>query len=407
MSYSYRDAYVPRGVQLPGSSYRAASGPRNLGGTAHLRGGPVGGGPAPQGRGVSGFEWGAANPAAGLRGGSGPSYHGGAAARSHTVGGGAHQASRYRPGAGAAGLHERPPPPPGATAPPPHPALCGPAAGGEAQLLRQVSPRLDAQAAGGLPQGPCEIVETQEVLSKVMSSQIWVSGGAEQPPPKGPAAAGRGGLGRLLRQGGGAAGAGAAARAGAAAYLPADEPRDAGRPRAAHRGSRGAGAGGPGAAGRRRAGPVPRAPGRGGGAAPRGPAEAAQVSEALADQRSANRRLSSKSEFMMDRLADFEQQFTEIEAEVGRIEGDLEDNSVLPGRARDHLAQLEARLDKLQCHGVDSLDTFELQSGKDQARALRKVLTRRAETMHDRMDALFKQLRDAMAAQQVRSLSDS
>merc|ERR1712032_767035 len=91
----------------------------------------------------------------------------------------------------------------------------------------------------------------------------------------------------------------------------------------------------------------------------------------------------------MEQLCDFERQFDEIDASVSGIEEALEQHSMAPGRARDTLAQMEARLDKLQCHGVDCIDTFELKSGKDQARALRKVLTRRAEQMHDRMDRIF------------------
>jgi len=98
----------------------------------------------------------------------------------------------------------------------------------------------------------------------------------------------------------------------------------------------------------------------------------------------------------MERLLDFERQFEEIDAGTGAIGEALGCGQISIGKARDDLAQLEARLDRLQCEGVDSIDTFELKTGKEQARALRKVLTRRAEQMHTRMDDLFKQIKQLM-----------
>lgn len=92
---------------------------------------------------------------------------------------------------------------------------------------------------------------------------------------------------------------------------------------------------------------------------------------------------------MMAQLAGFEQQLTELDRAVGAVEAGLSSHQLMPGQARDHLAQVEAQLDKLQCNGVDSIDTFELQSGKQEARSLRKELTRRGETLHDRIEAIF------------------
>lgn len=105
--------------------------------------------------------------------------------------------------------------------------------------------------------------------------------------------------------------------------------------------------------------------------------------------------MSARSEHTFERLIDFERQFEEIDASVARIEAGLHNGDPV-GKARDELAQLEARLDRLQCEGVDSIDTYELQSGKEQARALRKVLTRRAEQMHGKMDEIFKEILQAL-----------
>lgn len=108
------------------------------------------------------------------------------------------------------------------------------------------------------------------------------------------------------------------------------------------------------------------------------------------------RRLSEHSEVMLDRLLTFERDFEEITAMTAAIAEAFRCGAVPPGKARDDLAQLEARLDRIQCEGIDSVDTYELRSGREQARALRKSLTRRAEEMHGSMEKLFLELRDAV-----------
>eukprot|EP00405_Crypthecodinium_cohnii_P052658 CAMPEP_0206590894 /NCGR_PEP_ID=MMETSP0325_2-20121206/39913_1 /ASSEMBLY_ACC=CAM_ASM_000347 /TAXON_ID=2866 /ORGANISM="Crypthecodinium cohnii, Strain Seligo" /LENGTH=276 /DNA_ID=CAMNT_0054099977 /DNA_START=183 /DNA_END=1010 /DNA_ORIENTATION=+ len=90
------------------------------------------------------------------------------------------------------------------------------------------------------------------------------------------------------------------------------------------------------------------------------------------------RKFSARSAHTLDRLWDFEQQFEEIDATTASIVDAFRSGVLQSGKARDDLAQLEARLDKLQCDGIDSIDTFELKTGKDQARAHRKALTKRA-----------------------------
>jgi len=86
----------------------------------------------------------------------------------------------------------------------------------------------------------------------------------------------------------------------------------------------------------------------------------------------------------LSQLDEFRLQFDEIDTAVARLEA---------APARDELAQLEARLDRLQCHGVDSLVTSELSpSSKELARSMRRELTRRAEQMHCRMDVLFRDI---------------
>eukprot|EP00747_Dinoflagellata_sp_TGD_P209872 gnl/TRDRNA2_/TRDRNA2_83246_c0_seq1.p1 gnl/TRDRNA2_/TRDRNA2_83246_c0~~gnl/TRDRNA2_/TRDRNA2_83246_c0_seq1.p1 ORF type:complete len:314 (-),score=59.34 gnl/TRDRNA2_/TRDRNA2_83246_c0_seq1:127-930(-) len=114
--------------------------------------------------------------------------------------------------------------------------------------------------------------------------------------------------------------------------------------------------------------------------------------------RSLDRRFSGISESTLGKLEQYAQEFDGIEAGMGQIEQLFREKQVLPGKANSELAQLEAKLDRLQCNGVDSIETFELVSGKEQARALRKELTKRAEQLHDKMDALFKEIKEDMQA---------
>lgn len=115
-------------------------------------------------------------------------------------------------------------------------------------------------------------------------------------------------------------------------------------------------------------------------------------------------RLSEKSLHTLSRLRYFESDFDEISAELVRIGAELGDPGVMratASRAFDELAQLEARLDKLQFEGVDSVETVDLQSGKEESRSLRKKLTGRAESMHGELEVLLRR------AGELRRASDS
>jgi len=118
----------------------------------------------------------------------------------------------------------------------------------------------------------------------------------------------------------------------------------------------------------------------------------------LDPQRAPQKRFSCKSEDILGRLGEFEEQFLGIDVSIRRIAEGFHSAEVTPGKARDDLAQLEALLDKLQFNGVDSIDTYELESGKEHARSLRKELTRQAEELHGRMEALFKEIRQSSLA---------
>lgn len=103
--------------------------------------------------------------------------------------------------------------------------------------------------------------------------------------------------------------------------------------------------------------------------------------------------MSRLSEDTVSQLETFERQFDDIERQMRDIVASWRAGHVAPGKARTDLAQLEAKLDKIQCNGVDSIETYELTSGKDTAKALRKELTKRAELIHERMDQVFQELK--------------
>jgi len=67
---------------------------------------------------------------------------------------------------------------------------------------------------------------------------------------------------------------------------------------------------------------------------------------------------------------------------------------VTPGQARADLAQLEARLDRLQCHSIDAVSTAGLSSqDEDAARTLWRHLVKQVEQLQGRLDETFERLK--------------
>lgn len=92
----------------------------------------------------------------------------------------------------------------------------------------------------------------------------------------------------------------------------------------------------------------------------------------------------------MDTLEELQQQVTVVENSVLEIDRALNTSTLAPGQARDHLAQLEARLSDLQCKGIDMVSVAGLSgSAADEARAKRKELTRQTERLQSCMEAMF------------------
>mmetsp|Transcript_4963 Transcript_4963/g.5553 ORF Transcript_4963/g.5553 Transcript_4963/m.5553 type:complete len:167 (-) Transcript_4963:92-592(-) len=102
--------------------------------------------------------------------------------------------------------------------------------------------------------------------------------------------------------------------------------------------------------------------------------------------------ISAKTLGHLDQL---EAALQQVEREVTDTEQDLISGEISIGKAKDVLAQIEARLDKLQFNGIDSVETVHLHSGKEPAKAARKELVRQAEDLSVRIDKIFKQIKEA------------
>lgn len=97
-------------------------------------------------------------------------------------------------------------------------------------------------------------------------------------------------------------------------------------------------------------------------------------------------------------LEDLKVEQQALESKVGVILEALEEEAVTPGQARDRLAQIEAKLSKLQCKGIDCVSTEGLAPEMaDEVRTLRKQLTGKAENLQSRLDDLFSQIKSMLS----------
>ncbi|KAF4671712.1 putative enoyl CoA hydratase [Perkinsus chesapeaki] len=88
------------------------------------------------------------------------------------------------------------------------------------------------------------------------------------------------------------------------------------------------------------------------------------------------------------------EQLIGIEKEVHKVETDLRSGELTPERAQHVLAQIEAGLDKLQFNGIDEIETGNLHSGKETAKHFRKELVKRAESLSQRIESIFRYLHE-------------
>lgn len=106
--------------------------------------------------------------------------------------------------------------------------------------------------------------------------------------------------------------------------------------------------------------------------------------------------LPTKAEQTLAKLDAFKAALKGIEHEVRESEQNLRGVSSpsLMRMVRDELAQVEARLNKLQCAGLDSMELCDLGSDMGAAKLLRKELIQDAEHLQQRIEFMFDRIKD-------------
>jgi len=105
---------------------------------------------------------------------------------------------------------------------------------------------------------------------------------------------------------------------------------------------------------------------------------------------------STKAEQTLAKLDAFKAALKGIGHEVRESEQNLRGMSSpsLMRMVGNELAQVEARLNKLQCAGIDSMELCDLGSDKDAAKLLRKELIQDSEHLHQRIEFMFDRIKD-------------
>ena len=88
----------------------------------------------------------------------------------------------------------------------------------------------------------------------------------------------------------------------------------------------------------------------------------------------------------------YERQLADIQLDMAEIVAIWQHRIVIPANVKTELAELEAKLVNLQCHGLDSIYICESNSSKDTAKALRKELIKRVDGIQQKIDDVFKEL---------------
>lgn len=95
---------------------------------------------------------------------------------------------------------------------------------------------------------------------------------------------------------------------------------------------------------------------------------------------------SALSKRAISRISEIGDGLSAYEKQIEDIEKGLASSSIAIGKAKADLGQLHGNVFKLLSNQVDAVQTGELNSGKDVARAERKDLSHRAEALLDRVE---------------------
>lgn len=105
--------------------------------------------------------------------------------------------------------------------------------------------------------------------------------------------------------------------------------------------------------------------------------------------------MSQPSSKIVKQLLGFQKEYNRLVSNVNEIEDKFNSEDLntrqkfSAGKCITELSQVEAKVNKLQMKGVDSVETADLNSGKEIARRLRKEINRGLDGLFDRMQDLF------------------
>lgn len=111
------------------------------------------------------------------------------------------------------------------------------------------------------------------------------------------------------------------------------------------------------------------------------------------------RRYSAVSQSAMCQLREVEAQVAQIGGRVKELAGLCSDPEEQRASMKTELAALEAQAHKLECQGVDNVYTSELESGKADAKDLKKALLQRLEQIFVNIEDCFQKLKASEAFQ--------
>eukprot|EP00930_Biecheleria_cincta_P031099 TRINITY_DN21577_c0_g1_i1.p1 TRINITY_DN21577_c0_g1~~TRINITY_DN21577_c0_g1_i1.p1 ORF type:complete len:309 (-),score=46.21 TRINITY_DN21577_c0_g1_i1:259-1185(-) len=111
------------------------------------------------------------------------------------------------------------------------------------------------------------------------------------------------------------------------------------------------------------------------------------------------RRYSAVSQSAMCQLRDVEAQVAQVAGRVSELAGLCSEPEEQRVGLRTELATLEAQAHKLECQGVDNVYTSELESGKADAKDLKKMLLERLEQIFRNIEDCFEKLKASEASQ--------
>lgn len=112
-----------------------------------------------------------------------------------------------------------------------------------------------------------------------------------------------------------------------------------------------------------------------------------------------HRAMSVLSQEAMDALLRTQLELGALETKAEEVAARLQRHELTPGQARTELAQVEAAAHKVECDKVDSIYTSELSSGRDMAKTEKKEQLGRLERLFERLEVLFKWIKEVDAAQ--------